>query len=210
MNSNKKPTHIFDELLTRYPHLAGCRDDIQKFYDLLVNAFRDEKRLYICGNGGSAADALHITGELVKSFTQKRPLDNAFTECMPNNSTLTKNLQGALPVFALVENISLSTAFGNDCNPEYIFAQQVYAYARRGDCVLGISTSGNSENIIHAIDAAKGRGAVTLGLTGADGGILKKYCDACICVHETEVYKIQELHLPVYHALCMALENEFF
>jgi D-sedoheptulose 7-phosphate isomerase len=119
-------------------------------------------------------------------------------------------LQGALPAFALVENAALATAYNNDCNPEYTFAQQVYAYVREGDCLLGISTSGNSRNIINAIETAKARRAVTLGLTGATGGKMKELCDICICVPETETYKVQELHLPVYHALCLMLEEYFW
>lgn len=174
----------------------------------LSACFAADHRLYVCGNGGSAADALHIVGELVKSFVLKRPLCRSFAERVSPDFAV--NLQGALPAFALVENAAFSTAFANDVNPEYVFAQQVYAYAREGDCVLGISTSGNSKNVVHAIESAKGRGAVTLGLTGADGGRLVELCDTCICVPERATYKIQELHLPVYHALCLTLEDRFW
>jgi D-sedoheptulose 7-phosphate isomerase len=121
-----------------------------------------------------------------------------------------KNLQGALPAFALVENTALSTAYANDVNPDYVFAQQVYAYARKGDCVLGISTSGNSKNVLLALKAARGRGAATLGLTGRAGGKMKDLCDVCIIAPETETYKIQELHLPIYHTLCIMLERHFW
>lgn len=199
--------HI-EALISRYPALSICSADIIATYNVLVACFFADHRLYVCGNGGSAADTLHIVGELVKSFVLKRSLDQSFSERV--STDLAVNLQGALPVFAIVENTALATAFANDCNPEYVFAQQVYAYAREGDCVLGISTSGNSKNVIHALDAAKGRGAVALGLTGADGGRLKELCDVCICVPEKSTYKIQELHLPLYHALCLALEDKFW
>jgi D-sedoheptulose 7-phosphate isomerase len=198
-----------DELIARYPILAVCRDDIQAAYELLIKCFSGGGRLYICGNGGSAADALHIAGELVKSFVRKRGLDDDFRRRVSNDELLA-NLQGAFPAYALTENIALATAFANDVNAMYVFAQQVYAYAREGDCVLGISTSGNSANVIHALDAAKGRAAVTIGLTGHSGGKMKNICDCCVCVPETETYKIQELHLPVYHGLCLMLEEYFF
>ena len=198
----------FDNLIARYPTLAICENDIQKAYNVIKNCFNAENRLYICGNGGSAADALHIVGELVKSFMLKRSLDSDFIKNVDRQ--LSSNLQGALPAFALVENSALTSAFSNDCNPDYIYAQQVYAYMRKNDCLLGISTSGNSENVINAIHAAKGRGATTIGLTGNSGGEMKEICDVCICVPETETYKIQELHLPVYHAICEALEEHFW
>ena len=195
-------------LLQRYPVLNVCADDIERTYNTIKHCFESDCRLYIIGNGGSAADALHIVGELAKPFVLERQLDKSFAERV--SPVLAANLFGALPAFALVENAAFVTAFINDCNPDYIYAQQVYAYAREGDCVLGISTSGNSANIVFAIEAAKGRGANTLGLTGAQGGKLKELCDVCICVPETETYKIQELHLPVYHALCLALEEHFW
>ncbi|MDR1580535.1 MAG: SIS domain-containing protein [Synergistaceae bacterium] len=198
-----------DELVARYPALAVCRNDIQAAYELLVKCFSGGGRLYICGNGGSAADALHIAGELVKSFVLKRELDEDFRK-RAGSGELLGNLQGALPAYALTENIALATAFANDVSAEYVFAQQVYAYAREGNCVLCISTSGNSHNIIHAIEAAKGRAACTIGLTGKNGGKMKAMCDCCVCVPETETYKIQELHLPVYHNICLMLEEYFF
>ena len=200
---------VIDRLMTRYPQLLSCRDDIKSACELLTRVFADGKYLFICGNGGSAADAMHIAGELVKSFVIKRPLDKVFTEQVEDKELL-RNLQGALPVFSLVENTAFATAFSNDCAAEYVYAQQVYAYARDADCIWGISTSGNSKNIIHAIGAAKGRGAVALGLTGAGGGEMKSLCDVCICVPETETFKVQELHLPVYHTICLALEDYFW
>jgi D-sedoheptulose 7-phosphate isomerase len=204
-----RKTSLLHDLISRYPALSVCEAEISAAYRLLERSFTNGGRLYICGNGGSAADALHIVGELVKSFVLKRPIDKAFAKRV-NDKELLSSLQGALPAFALVENAALATAFSNDCAPVYTFAQQVYAYAREGDCVLGISTSGNSENVINAIKAAQGRGAGTLGLTGAGGGTLKDLCDVCVRVPETETYKIQELHLPVYHTFCLMLEQRFF
>lgn len=197
-----------EDLIERYPALMPCKDSISMVYEAMARCFENGGRLYICGNGGSASDALHIVGELGKSFVRKRPLDAEFVEAV--SPQLAQKLQGALPAFALVENSALSTAYANDVDPDYVFAQQVYAYARKGDCVLGISTSGNSRNVLCALETAKGRGAVTLGLTGRDGGKMKSLCDACIVVPEQETYKIQELHLPVYHALCIMLEDYFW
>jgi len=204
-----KTKDILNNLIIRYPALSVCESDINAAYFALENCFLSDNRLYVCGNGGSAADALHIVGELAKSFMLSRALDIDFVE-KTDDAELITNLQGALPAFALVGNSALATAYINDCNPEYVFAQQVYAYAREGDCFLGISTSGDSKNVIHAINTAKGRGVVTLGLTGAGGGKMSKLCDVCMCVPETETHRIQELHLPVYHTLCMMLEQRFF
>lgn len=200
-------THM-NSLLNRFPELKSCEESIQMAFEKMAKSFEKGGRLYICGNGGSASDALHIVGELVKSFVFKRELDADFVEAV--SPELVAKLQGALPAFALVENSALSTAYANDVDPDYVFAQQVYAYARKGDCVMGISTSGNSKNVLRALEAAKGRGAVSLGLTGRDGGKMKEICDVCIVVPEMETYKIQELHLPIYHALCIMLEDYFW
>lgn len=197
-----------ENLLTRFPELKCCKESILQIVGQLTKSFENGGRLYVCGNGGSASDALHIVGELGKSFVIRRELDQDFTEAV--RPELAEKLQGALPAFALVENSALSTAYANDVDPDYVFAQQVYAYARKGDCVLGISTSGNSKNVLYALETAKGRGAVTLGLTGRDGGKMKDICDICIVVPEQETYRIQELHLPVYHAICIMLEDYFW
>lgn len=197
-----------ENLCLRYPVLRDCEESIRETFEYLVRSFVSGGRLYICGNGGSASDALHIIGELGKSFVRNRALDEAFLGHV--DKSFAEKLQGALPAFALVENSALSTAYENDVDAAYVFAQQVYAYAREGDCVLGISTSGNSVNVLNALIAARGRGAAVLGLTGRDGGEMKSLCDACIIVPETETYRIQELHLPVYHTLCIMLEEHFW
>lgn len=200
--------NVIDNLFERYPQLKCCKESIVSAYDTMTTAFSQGGRLYICGNGGSASDALHIVGELVKSFVIKRELDEDFVK--NTSPELCEKIQGALPAFSLVENSALSTAYANDVDPDYVFAQQIYAYARKGDCAMGISTSGNSKNVLLALETAKGRGASTIGLTGRDGGKMKALCDVCVIVPETETYKIQELHLPVYHALCMMLEERFW
>lgn len=200
---------MLEELIKRYQILKKCETDIIRAYSSIAKCFEKNHHLYICGNGGSSSDALHMVGELAKSFLLERTLDEKFRlRC--NNIELCANLQGALPAIALVENVALSTAYANDCNADYIFAQQVYTYARNGDCVLGISTSGNSKNVVYACETAKARGATAIALTGNHGGILKEICDICICVPEYETYKIQELHLPIYHTICMLLEEHFW
>ena len=196
-----------ETLISRYPALLPCKEDLQTAYERIRDSFKSGGRLYVFGNGGSAADALHIVGELGKSFILPRKVDPAFAAQVDRE--LCENLQGALPAYALVENSALTSAYANDVDPDFVFAQQVYAYARGGDCVLGISTSGNSRNVLCALHTAKGRGAVTIGLSGRDGGAMKELCDVCIVVPAAETYQIQELHLPVYHTLCMMLE-EFF
>jgi D-sedoheptulose 7-phosphate isomerase len=206
---------LLEELVSRYPILAVCKEEINYVYNALADCFEAGGRLYICGNGGSAADALHIVGELMKSFVQQRSLDKQFNynirKLFPFEAeNIIANLQGALPAYQLVENTAFSTAYANDLDDSYIFAQQVYGYVRQRDVVLGISTSGNSKNVVMALAVAKALDAKTIGLTGQSGGELLTICDHCICVPEVETYKIQELHLPVYHTLCLMLEEYFF
>ncbi len=169
----------------------------------------------VCGNGGSASDSEHIVGELMKEFKLKRNVYAAQADAMKAidpemGATLAEHLQGALPAITLTAHSSLTTAFMNDSKPVLVFAQQVNGYGRQGDCFLGISTSGNSSNVIYAAITAKARGLKVIGLTGAKENKLEKLADVCIHVPETETFKIQELHLPVYHALCMMLEDHFF
>lgn len=210
-----KAKKILEDLTMRYPHLQDIACDIWAVYEKLAYVFSNNGRLYICGNGGSAADALHMAGELMKSFVLKRPVDLDFPEYLkisyPNEiEHISESLQGALPAFAMVENSALNSAFSNDVNAEMVFAQQAYGYMQKQDAILGISTSGNSKNVINALLVAKSKGAATIGLLGGTGGNMKGVCDLSIIVPETETYKIQELHLPVYHALCLMLEDRFF
>ena len=210
-NINK---HI-DTLIERYPKLLVCRESIQEAYDILKKAYTNGRKLLVCGNGGSASDSEHIVGELMKEFKLKREVYKDQAEAMKQidpelGSILAEHLQGALPAITLTGHSSLTTAFMNDSLPELIFAQQVNGYGKPNDVFLGISTSGNSRNVLFAAVAAKSRGMKVLGLTGYHPCRLAELADVCIQVPETETYRIQELHLPVYHCLCMMLEEHFF
>ena len=202
-------------LVQRYPDLTECSKSIETAFEILAEAYRSEGKLLIAGNGGSAADAEHIVGELMKSFRMPRPVDIALADRIKAVSpefgaAIADNIQGALPAIALTSHISLSTAFQNDVEPLLAFAQQTYGLGRNGDVFLGISTSGESRNVICAAIVAKSIGMKIIGLTGAKDSSLAQLCDVCIKVPQTETYKIQELHLPVYHTLCLMLEEEFF
>lgn len=202
-------------LVERYPQLLVCREDIKKAYQLLETAYSNGRKLLVCGNGGSASDSEHIVGELMKEFKLKRKVygdqATALKAVDPEmGQVLADNLQGALPAICLTGHSSLTTAFMNDANADLIFAQQVNGYGKPGDIFLGISTSGNSKNVLYAAVNAKAKGLKVIGLTGAKENRLMKFADVCIRVPETETYRIQELHLPVYHCLCMMLENKFF
>ena len=212
--SNKIEVYL-EELIQRYPKLASCREDIKKAYLILEEAFSSGHKLLVAGNGGSAADSEHIVGELMKEFRLSRPLTrelkNKFLEEDPIlGKDLAENLQGALPAIALTGHFALSTAYSNDCNPLLCFAQQVNGYGNEGDAFLAISTSGNSRNILYAAITARAKGMKVIGLTGRNECRLSSMVDVSIRVDEADVYKIQELHLPVYHVLCLMLEERFF
>lgn len=211
---NKLTKHL-ELLLERYPALRVCKSEIIKAYDILETSFTDGRKLLVCGNGGSASDSEHIVGELMKEFKLKRKVFAKQAEAMQAidpelGATLAQHLQGALPAITLTAHSSLTTAFMNDSEPVLVFAQQVNGYGKEGDSFLGISTSGNSMNVLYAAVTAKARGLKVIGLTGQRDSKLSRLADVCICVPETETYKIQELHLPVYHCLCMMLEDHFF
>lgn len=202
-------------LIERYSMLAVCREDIIRAYDLLESTYSNGGKLLVCGNGGSASDSEHIVGELMKEFRLKRKVYSeqaaALKEIDPElGQTLANNLQGALPAISLTGHSSLQTAFMNDVVPELVFAQQVNGYGNVGDAFLGISTSGDSMNVLYAAVNAKAKGMKVIGLTGAKENRLMRYSDVCIRVPQTETYKIQELHLPVYHCLCLMLEDKYF
>ncbi|MBQ8453105.1 MAG: SIS domain-containing protein [Prevotella sp.] len=199
----------------RYPQLSVCNDAIKGAYEIMEQAYANGRKLLVCGNGGSASDSEHIVGELMKEFKLKRKVYKNQADAMKRidselGSVLAEHLQGALPAITLTGHSSLTTAFMNDSLPELIFAQQVNGYGKAGDVFLGISTSGNSRNVLFAAVAAKAKGLKVIGLTGAKDCRLAHLADLCIQVPETETYKIQELHLPVYHCLCMMLEEHFF
>jgi len=203
------------QLIERYPILEPAISDIEKAFSIMKESFGNGGKLLIAGNGGSAADAEHIAGELMKTFTKQRKLPDAFAaeigKADPEIARyLISSLQPGLPAIALSGHASLNTACINDIDGNITFAQQVYGYGKEGDVFLGISTSGNSRNILYASVVARAKKLKLIGLTGADGGKLKNFTDVCICVPEKETYKIQELHLPVYHFLCLMLEEHFF
>ncbi|AEF82957.1 D-sedoheptulose-7-phosphate isomerase [Leadbettera azotonutricia] len=207
------PNHvIFRKLLERYPDLEACAAEIFAAGELLKNAAAGGNKILLCGNGGSAADADHITGELLKSFCKKRPIDKKFKERLKDldqdaGADLAEKLQGGIPAISLTFHNALSTAFGNDVDPNMAFAQQAFVYAKPGDVFWGISTSGNAKNVYNAALVAKAKGLKVLGMTAKGGGKLKQISDICIAVPRTETYEAQELHLPVYHALCLYVED---
>ena len=200
--------HI-EVLTNRYPALGSVKKEIAEAYFLLVESYKNGGKLLVAGNGGSAADAEHIVGELMKGFKLPRKPDADFADKLVKENkelgtVLAENLQGALPAIALDGHPVLSTAYMNDC------AQQVNGYGKAGDVFLGISTSGNSKNVLYAATTAHAKGMKVIGLTGAKNSKLEQMSDVCIKVPQTETYIIQELHLPVYHCLCLMLEDEFF
>ena len=202
-------------LLERYPALTPCKESILQAFHVLWQSYEKGGKLLVAGNGGSAADAEHIVGELMKSFVLPRKLSSAFSQRLLEvdeelGQTLQMHLQGALPAIALDGHLSLSTAYMNDCEPLLCFAQQVNGFGVAGDVFLGISTSGNSKNILYAAVTARAKGMSVIGLTGEKESALSRFADVCIRVPRTMTYQIQELHLPVYHCLCLMLEEAFF
>lgn len=211
----QEPERHLNNLIERYPALMDCEDKIHTAYRTIRDGYKNGGKLLIAGNGGSAADAQHITGELMKAFI--------CTRCMPDElkyrilsvneeigQELATGLECALPAIPLTSHEGLFTAYLNDRESKNIYAQQLYGYGRVGDVFWGISTSGNSENVIRAAIIAKAMDIKVVSLTGKNGGRLAEFEDIGIHVPETETYKIQELHLPVYHCICMMLEEYFF
>ena len=200
--------NIFDELYERYPQLKGCEGEIAKAFDLLLACYRGGGKVLTCGNGGSAADAEHIVGEFLKKFRKHREVSSEVAAKLP--ADLVAKLEGALPAVSLVSMSGILTAFANDVAWETAFAQQVYGLGRTGDALIALSTSGNSANCVNAALVARAKGIKVISMTGAGGGRLGELADAAIRVPEAETFKVQELHLPVYHALCAAVEEGLF
>lgn len=198
--------HLSD-LIARYPKLEECRSSIQEAYDLLTATFMKDGKLLVCGNGGSAADAEHWAGELLKGFSDPRPLTASM--CKGLAPQLAYRLQWAFPVIPLTGFLAFSTAFGNDVDPECVFAQLVLALGRTGDVLAALSTSGNSLNVCRAAEVARAKGLTVLAMTGISGGKLKELADVCICVPAEQTPHVQEFHLPVYHCLSLMLEEHF-
>ncbi len=212
----KTDMHILERLTERYPSLSGISGDIYGMFALLRDGFAAGNKLLVAGNGGSRADADHIAGELMKGFTLARPLSedriSVLESINAKGKDIAEHLQRGLPVIVLDSGGALGTAFVNDIanGADYVFAQQVNALGRAGDVFLGISTSGNSRNVVNAAITAKAYGMRVVALTGSSGGELSAFADVAVKVPTTECYEIQELHLPVYHTVCLMLENEFF
>ncbi len=212
---SEQAQHELDSLLSNYPQLTGCKDDIWTAYELMKNCYRQGGLMMTCGNGGSAADAEHIVGELMKGFKHKRPVTSeqraALEAAFPDEgSVMAGNLQQGIPAISLVSQMALSTAFANDVAADMVFAQQVFVYGSPGDVLLVLSTSGNSKNVVNACKVAKTFGIKTVGMTGENGGKLREICDVTIRMPANDTHRIQEYHLPVYHALCAMIEMEVF
>lgn len=216
MDRLEKPLDSYiDSLTQRYPQLLSVRDQIVAAYKMLESCYAQGGKLLIAGNGGSAADAQHIVGELMKQFCLPRPVLSTFREKLTaidpeRGSLLARNLHRALPAIALSASGALHTAYCNDVDAQSVYAQQVFGYGRPGDVFLALTTSGNSENVLQAAIVAKAMGIPVIGLTGQKESALSQIADVAVCVPETEAYRIQELHLPIYHCLCLMLEARFF
>ncbi len=211
---SKLMKHI-DLLLKRYPVLEPIKQDLIDAYLIMEESYAKGGKLLVAGNGGSASDSEHIVGELMKSFKMPRKLSSEFSEKLKETdlefgSVLAENLQGALPAIALDGHLALTTAYMNDCEPLLCFAQQINGFGKPEDVFLGISTSGNSKNVLYAATIAKAKGMKVIGLTGAKDSRLMDFADVCVKAPNTETYMIQELHLPIYHCWCLMLEDRFF
>jgi len=203
------------KMITDHPPLAACKEDITQAFLQLKATFQGGSKVLVCGNGGSAADSEHIVGELMKGFMLKRKLPKDARARIETSAGIygeyiADNLQGALPAISLVSQSAIISAFANDVAADMVFAQQVYGYGKPGDCLIGLSTSGNAKNVVYAMHTAKAIGLATIALTGQCGGMLKDICDITICAPSDVTPKIQEYHLPIYHTLCMMIESAFF
>lgn len=205
---------ILEELFTRYPALACCRESVEAAFEELLKSYRRGGKVLCCGNGGSACDSEHIVGELLKKFKKHREipadLKSRLLSSGEEGGHLAACLEGSLGAVSLLSMSGILTAFANDVGWDEAYAQQLLGLGRAGDVLIAISTSGNSRNCVLAAVLARAMGIRTIGLTGASGGRFREICDVCICVPAQETYRIQEFHLPVYHALCAMLEEELF
>ncbi len=211
MENNK---HI-QQLIKRYSQLGVLKDEIEKAAQAIINSYENGGKLLACGNGGSSSDSDHIVGELMKSFEGKRPVNQTLKTNLANvagdrGTYLSEKLQQGLPAISLTAHAALMSAVANDIDADVVFAQQITGYGNPGDILIGMSTSGNSQNVIDALIVARAKGLVTIGFTGKTGGRMKEFCDILINVPETRTAYIQELHLPVYHTLCLLVEHHFF
>ena len=209
MIDEKTLSHL-NILVDRYPALEEVKGDLLRAYEVMADCYANGGKLLVAGNGGSAADAEHIVGELMKGFEKPRKLKKRYAEKLiavnaELGAVLVENLQGALPAIALDGHLSLITAYMNDCEPLLCFAQQMNGYGQKGDVFLGISTSGNSKNVLYAATVAKAKGIKVIGLTGAKNSKLEEIADVCVKAPQTRTYMIQEYHLPIYQCWCLML-----
>lgn len=214
-NYKERATKQLDILIERRPELQVLRNNILDAYELLLETVSKNGKILICGNGGSCADSDHIVGELMKSFCANRPIEDGLREKLLaidgiEGERIANGLEGAIPAINLTQHTALSTAYGNDSSAPMVFAQQVYGYGKEGDALIAISTSGNSLNVALAAITAKAKGMRVVSLTGSNTSRLTALSDVCLNVPETETYRIQELHLPIYHTLCLMLETSFW
>ncbi len=213
MTTNEQ--YYIDELVNRYPKLESIKYEIVRAYESIRDVYENGGKLLVAGNGGSASDSEHIVGELMKRFDMPRPVSDEFREKLiqidaDRGMELAEKLEGSLPAIALTTHEALTTAYSNDVDGKLTVAQQLSGYGKCGDAFIGISTSGNSENILNAVVTAKALGLKTIGLTGKNGGTLADMADLSVIVPEQETYRIQELHLPIYHCWCRMLEAHFW
>jgi D-sedoheptulose 7-phosphate isomerase len=211
----KTPTEILEKMIDDNPALAPCKQAMEQAFSIIKGCYKAGGKVLICGNGGSASDSEHIVGEFMKGFTLRRPLNAKkralLTSLYPEDGEyLADNLQGALPAISLVSQTALSSAFINDVAPDMVFAQQVYGYTNKGDVILGLSTSGNSRNVVNAVKVGKALGAKCIAMTGEGNSLLSGLCDTTLRSPAKETYRVQEYHLMMYHALCAMVEAEFF
>jgi D-sedoheptulose 7-phosphate isomerase len=205
---------IYDALFERYPALAMSKNDVMAAYLVCEEVYRNGGKILVCGNGGSASDSEHIVGELMKQFKKKRRIDEEIYDALgaygKDGEIMRERLEGNLPAISLTSHLALTTAFANDTEPSLTFAQQLLGLGEEGDALISISTSGNSKNCVYATILAKVKGLKTISLTGEKESRLSELSDVTVRVPESETYLIQEYHLPIYHALCAMLEEEFF
>ncbi len=213
MKMNPAQSALFETFLSDNPSLVLLKDEILSAAEMLISCYEQGGKVLTCGNGGSAADAEHIVGELMKGFLLKRPLDEQERAALQNAGaaeTFADGLQKGLPAISLVSQVSLMTAYLNDVDPDMVFAQQVFAYGQGNDVLIGLSTSGNSRDVVNAVLAARARGAKTLCITGEKESKLSALSDLCIRVPSATTYRVQEYTLPIYHILCALVELQFF
>lgn len=202
-----------EELVNKYSDLESQKDNIENAIQVLIDSYKNGGKLLVCGNGGSSADSQHIVGELMKGFLKERSLNDEEKKKyagFEDEELICNNIQKALPAISLSSEGALFTAYCNDKNADMVFAQQVYGYGKVGDVLLAISTSGNSKNVVLAAEVAKAEGLKVIGLTGEKVGKIDSYSDVIIKAPFSGAYQVQERHLPIYHCICLALEEEFF